>query len=131
MTTTITSQDLTQDSIKESFTKLAEKAFSGAATYMNTLADSLFTQAATTEARAALFQQQLANLDTVAAHVMDEMKAINSSALDTAIVTRYNSLMTDLGKAEAFISSAKQAASIGSNLEGFGNCALRRAWHAA
>lgn len=63
--------------------------------------------------------------------VMDEMKEINLSALDNAIVTRYNSLMTDLGKAEAFISSAKQAASIGSNLEGFGNCALRRAWHAA
>lgn len=78
MPITITAQDLTQDSIKESFTKLGERAFSGAATYMNTLADSIFAQAATPEARAALFQQQLANLDNVATHVASVWCALRS-----------------------------------------------------
>jgi Ca2+-binding RTX toxin-like protein len=118
--TDITAQDLTQDSIKESLTKIAEKALDNGAEYMRALADSLYTQVSTTEARVALYQQQLSNLDNLASHVVDEMKRISSSELDTAIVSRYNALISDLGKVEGLISSAKQASSMSDGLMALG-----------
>ncbi|RJF95180.1 beta strand repeat-containing protein [Noviherbaspirillum saxi] len=120
MTVSITSQDLTQDSFKETLVKFGEKAFAGGGAYMSALGDSILQQAGSAQARAELFQQQLSNLDNLAAHIVDEMKAVNSSGLDTAILSRYNALTIELGKVDGFIDSAKQAGVMADNLHAVG-----------
>lgn len=113
--------DVINNTLIETFGQSVGQALENVGTYFATQAVMLQSQAATTAQRAEFSKSMWLYLDELGTKLVGELEQIKTTTqLDSQIVARVNAMQQALSQAEAFASTATQAANIGQTLTTLG-----------